>query len=465
MFMNYDSIKPGERIERKSVDKTFMVDVVNQTTIYTGKKLLRSEIEGLVHYINDLDFNLLKHDSNDVLVDKIAKNFSKQLSIKTGSVINTHEVMKRHIGAIPHDGSQSLYQDVDCPPIYNVHHVNNPKTLGVRGDSGQNTPYRQHTNNTPLFNNPDVCEGFGSRARNTHETNAIYTQNDRVSDTMGSLCGDMSTYETHQLENSAKTFSSIRDKYPRIAKQKVQNIYLLLDSKFRNLSTDKNVFKWTVLHSANTTQGTVNTLSDQIHNIVNIQFDRCNIPYAASADNVYKKISLYIEEFSSMSVLINTNRRYHMIFDSEIQGNQIQLTPLVNDEGRFRFHTPINILDTITIRFQSPFSPVEFLQDRFNITVTSLNPTQSLLTFATHHQVSDGELVHMEGFNTLAPSVDSIQIDNINREVGHIVTYIDNFVLRIEAGLDTITPDINNIVDCFIASRRLIIPIRMEYII
>jgi hypothetical protein len=166
-----------------------------------------------------------------------------------------------------------------------------------------------------------------------------------------------------------------------------------------------------------------------------------------------------------MSVLINSGRRYHMIFDSEIQGNQIALTPLINDEGRFRFHTPVNILDTITLKFQSPFSPVEFLKDRFDISVTSLNPTQSILTFTEPHQVADGELVHLEGFDTLNSAADFVSVNEINKEQGHIVTFINNLVLRIDVGLTTITPDATNIVDCFIAARRLIIPLRMEYLL
>jgi hypothetical protein len=154
-----------------------------------------------------------------------------------------------------------------------------------------------------------------------------------------------------------------------------------------------------------------------------------------------------------------------MIFDSDIQGNQIALTPLINDEGRFRFHTPVNILDTITIRFQSPFSPVEFLKDRFDISVTFFNPTQSILVFTEPHQVADGELVHLEGFDTLNSTADFVTINEINKEQGHIVTFINNLVLRIDIGLTTIPPDVTNIVDCFIASRRLIIPLRMEYLV
>lgn len=460
MLMNYDSVKPGERVERKSIDKQFILKVVNKITTYHGRKLLRNEVEGLIHYIKEVDFNLMKNDHPDAIVDKLAKNFTQQLRLRTGSVIDTHEVMKRHIGAIAHDGLQSVHANVDCPPYAATYGIKDPSLAGLAGSSGQNIEFKSYV--------APKIEGFGSRARNTNETNKKYmgdVNDDGIPDILQKLTLKGEAEETQQLENSAQPFSYIRDKYPRIRKQNVQNLYLLLDSKFRNLSTDRSVFKWTVLHSANTTQGTVNTLSDQIHNITNVQFDRFQIPYVASADNVYKKISLFIEEFASMSVLINSGRRYHMLFNSEIIGNQIELTPLINDEGRFRFHTPVNILDTITIRFQSPFSPVEFLQDRFDITITSLNLTQSLLTFNTPHQVADGELVHLENFNTLNPTNDFVQINEINKEEGHIVTFMNNLVLRIDVGLTTITPDPNNIVKCFIAARRLIIPLRMEYLL
>jgi hypothetical protein len=314
---------------------------------------------------------------------------------------------------------------------------------------------------------PNLAEHFGNRARNTGETNAMYlTSTGSGQNTQWrSLVRPQIATETTQLENVARPFASNFDKYPRIAKQPVQNIYLLLDSKNRELSTDDSVFKWTVLHSANVVQGSVNTLSDQIHNIINIQFDQMYIPYVSSADNVYRKITLFVEEISSMSVLMNNNRRYHMMFNTDVQGNRIEMTPLVNDEGRFRFHTPINILDSITIKMFSPFTPITFLPDRYAVTLSTLNATQSIITFSQEHKVADGELVHIEEYDTLASTTDSAAISVVNKEEGHIVTYIDNLTLRIDINLSTVTHDPNNIAKCFIASRRLIIPVRMEYIV
>lgn len=447
MLGNYDSTRTSKRVRKKVLGDKLVNKVANKISSYTGKALLRNELEGLVGYMREIDYNLLKNDSEHTVVDKIARNFYKQLNAKNNSIIDTHEVLKRQIGTIPNDGPHSVYNKSDCSPYQPTFGMKDPSVSSIIGDRGQNSKY---------------SESFGSRARNTDEDNQKYGDND-VAGVLANI-GLGGNDRTQQLENQAMTFSSVRDKYPRIAKQKFQNLYLLLDSKNRNLSTDRSVFKWTVLNTANNVQGTVNTLSDQIHNIVNIQFDRINIPYVPSGDNIYRKISLFIEEFASMSVLTGNGRRYHMLFDSEIQGNQFQLTPLVNDEGRFRFSTPINILDTITIKFSSPFSPVEFLKDRYDITIQPLNPTQSVLTFNEEHNVADGELVHLERFDTLDPVTDFNTITLVNREQGHIVTFINNLQLRVDIDLTSITSDVNNLTTCFIASRRLIIPIRMEYI-
>lgn len=449
MLKNYDSINVDKKIERMSIDKDFILQVINKTTSYGGKKLLRNEIEGLIHYIKEVDFNLMKHDERNVIVDKIAKNFTKQLGVRSGGMIDTHEVMKRHIGAVKNDGAQSLYRDIECPAYNTTQGVRDTNVLGVSGNTGQNVKY-------------DMREGFNTHI-NKEEDSENYV--DEIPENFKKLLLRDTHETTRHLENDAKPFSSITDKYPRIAKQKVQNLYLLLDSKYRNLSTDDSTFKWTVLNASNTVQGSVNTLCDQIHNIINIQFEKFNMPYVKTADNVYKKVSLFVEEFSSMSVLINSGRRYHMIFDSDIQGNQIQLSPLINDDGKFRFHTPVNIIDTITLKFQSPFTPIEFLPDRYDVKISSVNDTQSFITFNTDHKVADGELVHLEDFTTLEPIIDSTIIRKVNDEQGHIVTFMSNTILRIDMDLTTITPDTNNIVNCFIASRRVIIPVRMEYLV
>ena len=408
MATSYDSEDLTARVTKQSTDKRFILSVVNRTTTYINRRLLRSDIENLITYIKEVDFNLVKHESQESIVDKVAKNFANQLSSRGGYSIDSHEVMKRHIGSINVVDDDTVFAYTECPPF----NTPNPKDVNVIG----------------------MTEQFSSMA-------------------------------THSLDASRSPLIPKIDKRPLIAKQPIQNMYLILDSKYRNLSTDPSVFSWTVLQSANTVQGTVNTLADNIHNIVTMQFDNFQIPYVASADNVYRKITLSIDEFDSMSIIMNTGRRYHMLFSSEINGNQIELTPNRNDRGRFRFYNPINILDKLTLRFQSPFAPVKFQKDRYVVVISAVSSILSIITFPETHNVADGELIYLEEYTTMAPSIDNVQISQMNSESGHIVSFISNTVLGIILNLTAVSPTSLSEAKCFIASRRIIIPVRFEYLI
>jgi hypothetical protein len=379
-------------------DRAFLLQVINKTSTYTGKRLLRSEIEGLIQYINELNFRMM-NDTKDNIIDKIARNFSTQLKTTSMPYIDIHEVMKGYIGIDSKVGVSSTYGSP-----YTL-----PSSIGVpeidsASNAKQNSDFRQQVAN-PTSNKP--APGYTKP-------------------------------------------------------QETQNLYLLLDSKYRNLSTDQSVFSWTVMNAANVTQGTVNTLCDKIQNIINMQFEQFNIPYVGSADNVYKKIAVYIEEFASMSILIASGRRYHIMLNSTISGNQIELMPQYNDRGRFRFSNPVHILNTITIRMYSPFAPITFLKDRYNVQLQS-NGALTNVIFTEEHKVSDGELVYFTDYSTLSTQDNPI-IEDINSETGHIVSFIDNYTLSIVKNITSVTVDINNITVCFIASRRVIIPVRMEYI-
>lgn len=398
MFHNYDSINQSKRIEKKLTDKDFLLMTINATTKYRKKKLLRTEVEGLIKYIREIDTNLIKRYNPSQLSHLIAKNFTQQLIIRNEEVLDTHEILKKQLGNVKISIGDTTNNSV-CTP----HQI---------------APKKQET----------------------------FTVGDEQQQEI--------TKDEYLIQPTIIPASRLR------------STYLFLDSMDRNLSTDPSVFKWTVLNSANTSQGTVNTLSDKIHNITVMQFSSFFIPYTPSADNVYRQLSLLIEEFESMSVILRNNRRYHMLFNSEIISNRIRQTPQQEDEARFRFSTPVNFLDTITIKFFSPYTPVTFLKDRYNdVVITFLNPNESLLTFSEDHKVVDGELVHITEFSTLTPSADYVQINEVNKEEGQIVTYLSNTTLTINVDLSAITADPNNFAKVFIASRRISIPIRLIYMI
>lgn len=438
MLRTYDSIDAGERIKEHALKKSFILAVVNKITAYHGKKLLSSEVQGLINYMRKLNYDLLINKPKDVVQENIARAFASQLSRykdKSNShVIDTHELMKNEIGSIATDGGQSIFNPSDGQSYsssYRGTMAENTKILltGTEGFVSDNS--RRHL----------LIEGLSKEQENSQ-----------------------SIIEREKKERDAREDATTIFKAPRIKRQKEQNLYLLLDSKYRDISKDPSVLKWSVQNHTSLQNGTVNTLSDNIHNIILMQFEKFFIPYVPSADNQYSKLTLLIQEMDNQSVLLNNNRRYHMMFDTEINANKIECTPLQNDDGRFRFYTPINILDTITITFKNPFNPVSFFPDRYDATISPLNPIQSLITFSENHLVADGELIEIEGYTTADPVTDYVAIDTVNREEGHIVTFISNTTLRIDVNLTTITPTVPpTIITVFIAARRVIIPLRMLY--
>lgn len=408
-------------------ERKILYDIVNNTSVILQRKLTINEIRGLINYYRNININNIKNRNP---IDVISKGFINRLQKRQNiESINIHELMKQHLGSIKGLDEKDIYASQDCPQ-YSI--ISKPNYKNVDNGSGDNNTYSTYVNNSTTED--DATTNYNS----TNETNTVL---------------DISSIYGKYL----KTSSGIRNRE--------QSIYLLLDSKYRNLSTDKSIFKWSVSNTNNATQGSVNTLVDNMSNIVMVQFDKFNIPYTKSAENIYKKVSLFIREFSSMSVLMNPDKRYHMLFESKIINDQIELSPINSDESKFRFHSPINILDSLTLSFKSPFEDINFKKDRYFVTLESIDEKTTYIHFTEEHEIVDGELIYIKYWKTNDPSKDKNVIDVINRDEGHTVTNIDNITLSIN--IDTTTTDINlnELCECFVASRRLIIPLRFIYIL
>ena len=379
----------------------FINEVVKQISTNVKRTLSKIEIEYIIQYIRELNPSSFNRKTPKELVSIITQNYIKRLN-STRHYYDSHEISKGHL-----KNNEDYMYSMDC------------------GD---------------------------------------YSVSDNIPISLDGIVGDNIEFKS-LVPNSSTSIKppDVQNVSTGIKLQPIQNIYLLLDSKYRNLSTDLNIYKWVINNNSNTVQGSVNTLSSNIKNIINIQFSNIQIPYTPSADNVYKKISLFIEEFSSMAVLAHPNIRYHMLFDSTILANRINLTPDASDDGYFRFYKPLNVLDSITINFKSPFSVINFLKDRYYIHTN--NGIITTLTFSEPHNMSDGELVHIEDYNTLSTNLDIVQIQLINQDIGHTITYIDNYSLSINVDTSTVTNDVNNTPLVFVASRRILIPLRLEYLI
>lgn len=447
---NFDSTDVSDRTRRAILKKSFIENVAVAVFKRIGRRLVRTELESLIRYLDSVDYNGLR-GSREEVVTMLANGFAQKMGKRGGTSIDIHELLKSHIGGIEGD-SESII---------------------VRGDGGHARVMPENPSNgaeSGILADRDIIPAGGDNftvgspkeIRRRHPKENFKVDPDAI-DSEQSFYPTVPDASYMPQSDRAYLPPEVLYKHPMLANQRVQNIYLLLDSRYRVLDGDWSTFSWGVAVNGRTPQGSVGTLADYLHNIINLQFNKFYLPYVPSADNFYNKIALYIQEFSSMSTLLNgKGRRFHMLFDSVQQVGKFQLTPLENDLGKFRFPTPINELSNITIQFFSPFNPVVFLPDRYTVTIIAVDVFHTIINFSEQHNVVDGDVVYIDGFES--PSGPSDIVDGLNGENGFVVTYLNATQLQIDYNLTTIIINPANTPTCFIGSRRLIIPLRMEYI-
>lgn len=397
----------------------------------------KSEISGLISFIKNQNFNTFIDVEHDIVRQVMANAFAKRIqSQKSGGyLIDTHELLKRNIGRLnitddPDDDVGTVYNPGACLPDT---HVNTSQ---------------------PITNNPD-SRGKSARVEHAYES---FEQFDEKSNT---ALANM----TKVIEDS---FSGLRSEFKLLKTvQDVYSSYVLLDSRYRKIEgaigNPITSYKWEYTPTIYTTQGTANVIS-RIQDILYIQVQEFYIPYTAAADNVYRRVSMLIEEFSALAVIAHENRRYHMLFHTNIDGNRIRLGVPPTDEGKFRFATPINKVDQLTLSFGSPLTQIQFDPDRYNVTIIPINPAETQILFTQAHNVNNGEVVILSGFSTAATTTDDVQINVINQLQGHVVNVVNATTLSIVVNLTTITALATApVVECFITTRRILIPIRMVY--
>jgi hypothetical protein len=402
-----------------SADREFMFAIVNTVTTLVDRKLYQDEVDNLLAFAKTgVNWDRYGNKPKEAVVDAVAKSWvAKRAQATQGAEIDVHEMLRRQIGTIAVDPRESVIDKVEEAP-YNPAYSKRPGRADVR-------------------------EGFMSEEKLLRRP---------PGDNLGAT-GDI----TH-------AFTTALDKYPRIARQLTQNTRLFLDSKYRNLSTDQSVFNWGVMTGNSVGQGIVSTLADQVHNINMMQLESFYIPYVPTADNGYKRISLFVHEFANSCALMNNRRSYHIMFETEKVGNTFLLRPQHNDRGRFRFHTPINVLDAFTITFANPDNLVVFLPDRYAVTITASGP-DALITFPEEHKIADGERVEISEFTTLNPGADYAVIDAMNDPNGLVSTYVSNTTITVPIDLSAVAVDPLRLSKIFICSRRIMINMRLEYMV
>ena len=246
--------------------------------------------------------------------------------------------------------------------------------------------------------------------------------------------------------------------------------YLYLDSRLRNIANCDgiNKFFWNEDRTGNVRDGSFSYIG-HIKNIIEIKILPFRIPYPSdgSADNDFRQITMFFEEFSNQSFIGRENSRFHIISRLIVSGNWIDINTNNSNEGVFKFEKPITNINHLTVSFKSPIHPINFDIDRLNCTFSYANPT--ILTFTQNHNLVTGNTITFKDFNTADPSADSTIINSINNILGLIATYINPTQVSIPVDSSSIivapiTEIVGLSIICIFDSKTFQIPIQIKYI-
>lgn len=213
--------------------------------------------------------------------------------------------------------------------------------------------------------------------------------------------------------------------------------YLILDTRYRVLESDGiSSFKWNFINNEIINQGTVNAIGN-IKDIIAIRIFPIRLPYIKTADTDYKRISMFIDEFSAQSFIAQENRRFHFMFNTKIDDRWIELKPENNNDGYFRFRNPIARIDSFTISFAAPLNVINFDQDRSSSEITSYGTTTQFQT-TSDHNLETGDIVYITNFSTSNVNTDTNIVSGINNVDGNVVTFINSTTFSIDVDSSSI---------------------------
>ena len=245
----------------------------------------------------------------------------------------------------------------------------------------------------------------------------------------------------------------------------ISHNYIYLDSRLRNVSASDGItrFQWDEDNTGSINPGKFSYLG-KMRDIIEIKVLPFRIPYATdeSADNVFRSITIYFEEFANQSYIGRGNRRFHILCEVGVIASYIQLLPYQSNNGIFRFDKPITELSKLTVSFGAPINLINFDPDRSNCTFTIGFPT--VVTTIINHNLSTGDTVTFIDFTTLAPLIDAATIFLINNLNGLIVTVLTPTTFSIDIDTILITPNPSLSIVCIFESKTFKIPVEFKFI-
>lgn len=199
-----------------------------------------------------------------------------------------------------------------------------------------------------------------------------------------------------------------------------------------------------------------------------------------TAINEKKRYSILIEEFASQASILSQTRRAHWILRpqyvkqvNEIDDSQIaqyQMAPFngqVEEENIYYFHTPITVLNTITISLGNPDQLITWSKLKSRVVSWNIpSPAATEITLEEPHGFTVGTSTYIKfvNFTTLDPVTDADFIIAFNQD-DTLVSVISTTSFRFSGDLASLSTALDPTLQCDIRFiiREMTFPIEITH--
>lgn len=250
--------------------------------------------------------------------------------------------------------------------------------------------------------------------------------------------------------------------------------YLIMDSRYRNLSTDgTTTFQWLYNDMNDVLNGGrgVNTSGGTVRNIIAMKLYQFVFPNVDTLDVDSGRLAIYFQELKDASFISSASNSYHWLLrvaqgDALPQPSNLFVQCQVEDyqDGIVYFNKPITTIDKFTINFYDPLNIVTLPYDRSSATITSYGVTTTIQTSIVNN-LSVGGRVIISGFTTNDPSADAATIAEMNNQMGILVIATGSstqFTINVDTSLITPTPGL--VIQVYFAQFRFIMGFELTYL-
>lgn len=275
--------------------------------------------------------------------------------------------------------------------------------------------------------------------------------------------------EHNTINNNAKEISYVNvTNNPKLS----YKAYVFLDS-FRRLrgsgSNDNITYIWNI-STGNRDQFSSVGSYNHVQNVKSVKLLPFLFPRTTRIANNLKRLGICISEFQTAAYQLCWNVNVNIVMKLDNQASdtskvfQLEATPLDTDNSTIYFRKPLQYLSTLSLTFTDPNHPIVMPDDQVvcNITQSSTNPTNALLTIASGvHNSNVGDIIYILGYSPTTSTPNTIALTNaINRINGWIISVVPDAV-TFEIEVNSLLVD-NKTVQVLLGSRRVEIPIEIE---